>query len=146
MPKSSASVEAKNPGMVLFLSYILLTLVSGVVIYFAHMWFPDHVVLGTMSLTVLWATALSAGKLGLITTFTLPFITEWENKQGKNLTPMQLMAVYFVVNFVALWVTSRFAEVFGLGISSWVTVLILAAVLDFFQGIAMMSLEKVLKS
>ncbi len=57
---------------------------------------------------------------------------------GKALTTAHWMAGYLAINFVGLWVISRFSEQFGLGISAWWIVLILAAVLDFVQGMGMM--------
>lgn len=142
MNKSSQSVSMmdRNPAMRLFGTYVIVTLVSALVIYVANMFFPSAVVLGTMSMSPLWAIALSAGKLGLVTTFASAFFAEWEYRNGKVLSPSAVMAGYFVVNFATLWVITRFAEIFGLGVSSWVVLAALALVADVVQGVSVMTL------
>lgn len=137
-------LSKRNPGMMLFLTYVIVTVVSAVVIYLANKFFPEAVVLGTMSLSVGWAIALSAGKLGLVTTFASAFFNEFELRRGKLLSPSEMIAGYFVVNVATLWFISRFAEVFGLGLSSWVVVLALAFVADMLQGMAVMAFQAML--
>ncbi|HCR81464.1 MAG: hypothetical protein UY13_C0002G0156 [Candidatus Pacebacteria bacterium GW2011_GWB1_47_8] len=131
-----------NPGMMLVISYVTLLITNVIVLYLAQMWFPQYLVLGTMSLTATWALWLSMGKLALINTLAIPFFTEWEHRRGQALSSMDWMAGYFVVNFVGLWLVTRFADIFGLGVTSWVVVAVLALALDFVQGLAMMKLEK----
>lgn len=143
MAASHTSLRERNPGMVLFIYYVVISSVSTLVIYLANMFFPEQVVLGTMSISMIWAVALSAGKLGVITTFAHPFLKEWELRQGKPLTPIHMMGYYLVVNFAALWFITRFAEIFGLGVSSWMVLLALAIVLDIVQGIAMTGVEPI---
>ena len=55
------------------------------------------------------------------------------------------MIGYLVINFVGLWSVARGADVLGLGISSWMIVLVIAVVLDFIQGGVMMGLGKKLE-
>jgi hypothetical protein len=55
------------------------------------------------------------------------------------------MLTYFAINIVALWEITRFAENLGLGVSSWVVVILLAAALDWAQGMAMMAAGKLIK-
>jgi hypothetical protein len=136
------AVEKSNPNMMMVISYVTVTVVSAVVIYLANMLFPDHIVLGTMSISMMWAVMLSAGKLGLITTLAMPFFTEFEIQRKKILSPMEFLIGFFVVNFAGLWFITRFAEIFGLGVSSWMVLIALAAVVDFAQGMAMMVVPK----
>lgn len=82
------------------------------------------------------------GTLALIGTFSIPFIHRYEKSRGRTLTSRDWMLAYFIINFVGLWVISRYSEQFGFGISSWVVAAVLAAVLDVAQGAAMMQLEK----
>lgn len=116
--------------MILVITYFVLLAVNSLVIYLAHLWFPQNVVLGTQSLSPTWALFLSMGVLSLINTFAIPF------------TPKNRMVAYFILNFIGLWLVTRAAEQLGLGITSWVIAAILAVILDVFQGIAMMRLEK----
>ena len=131
-----------NPGMMLVISYALTLVVNVLVLYLAQMWFPQYIVLGTVSLTATWALWLSMGKLALLNTLAIPFFTEWEHRRGKTLSSMDWMVGYFLVNFAGLWLVTRYAEVFGLGVTSWMVVAGLALALDFVQGMAMMKLEK----
>ncbi len=148
MPKETKAKENKilfknNPGMIFVMIYFILFAVNAVVIYFANMMFPDKVVLSTMSLSSNWSVLLSAGKLALIATFLMPFFTEWEIRRKRVLSPAEWMGGYLLVNAAALWCITRFSEVFGLGVTSWVVVVVLAAVIDFAQGMAMMVFGKV---
>ena len=131
----------KNPGMMMVISYLVMLVANVVVLWFAAQWFPQYIVLGTISLTMTWALWLSMGKLALIDTFAMPFFTEWEARRGRELTPTDWSVGYFLVNFVGLWVITRFADIFGLGVTSWVVVAGLALVLDIVQGAVMMRLE-----
>lgn len=56
---------------------------------------------------------------------------------------MDWMKLYFVVNTLSVYLITRFAEIYGLGVSSWIVVLVLAALMDIVQGVSMMQLGKV---
>lgn len=135
-------IQAKN-GLMIVMTYVTLMVVNSVVIYGAHLMFPTHVVLGTFALTAGWALCLSAGKLSLIATLVMPFVTYREWKSKKDFQPKDWMTLYFVVNAVSIYLVSRYAEIYGFGVSSWVVVVALAAVIDVVQGMAMMQLGKV---
>ena len=145
MAKTQSMPKDRNPGMMLFFAYVIVTLVSAVVIYLGNMFFPDQIVLGTVSIPLMWAVALSAGKLGLVTTFASVFFREWELRRGRDLSAAEMMGAYFVFHFATLWFISRFAEIFGLGLASWVVVLVLAVVLDVLQGAAVVGFQKMFK-
>ena len=131
----------KNPGMMFVISYFVIKIVNAIVIYFANMWFPENVVLGTVSLSPLWAILLTSGALSLFTVLMMPFLTQFELMQGRDLKPVEMMVVYFFINFFGLWVLTRFSEVFGMGVTSWLVVAILALFLDIIQGMVMMQIE-----
>ena len=101
--------------------------------------------LGTAHLTPFMGLLFASAKLALIGTFIIPFVTEYERMQKRTLSSRDWMILYFFVNFATLWLIARFAEQLGLGLSSWVVAAVLAAVLDFAQGAAMMQLEKMRK-
>lgn len=143
--KSAKSVKnplAPNSNMYLVITFFSLYLVNALVVAFASSFFPNHIVLGTMSMTSTWALAHSMGVLALIGTFSIPFIHMYEKYLGRNLTPNEWMIKYFFINFIGIWLIARMATQFGFGISSWMVAVVLAIVLDFLQGIVMMSLEK----
>lgn len=148
-PAQSVSVNiaktSANPGIVLVTSYFVLFAVNALVIYLANVYFPRNVVLGTFNINLGWSIFHSMGTLALINILIIPFIREIERWKGRMLTPMEWMVKYFVINFVGVWAITRFSEQFGLGVSSWLVVVILAAVLDLVQGVAMMQIGKVQK-
>lgn len=136
------AVLSNNAGLVLVKSFFVMLVVNVLVMLLAHMVFPAFVVLGTGTLSVVWALALSMGILSLIDTFTIPFVRVFENYRKRMFSTVEWMVTYFVINFVGLWLISRGAEQLGLGVKSWIVVLVLAVILDMVQGMAMMKLEK----
>lgn len=143
MAKQLIQQQPQNHGMVMFSSYVSVFLISALVIAIANVWFPQNVVLGTMSLSRVWAIMLSAAAIALITTFTMPFITQWEIQRNKLATAAEMFSIYLAINFAAVWLITRVAEVFGMGVTSWFVVLVLAIALDLVQGMTMMWLESV---
>lgn len=135
-------LQAKQ-GIMIILSYLVLFACNFLAIYFANLLFPTNVVLGTFALTPFWALMLSAGKLsiiGLLVMLLVPY-REWKTK--KDFSPMDWMKLYFVVNTLSVYLITRFAEIYGLGVSSWIVVLVLATLMDIVQGVSMMQLGKV---
>ena len=139
MPKQTYPIPQSNPNAHMSVTFFLLWLVNALIILLANTLFPNNIVLGTMSLSHLTALILSSGVLAWAATVTLPLFTAYEIRQQTVLTPQHWMAGYLVINTLSLWVVGRFAEALGLGISSWVFVLGLAAVLDVVQGMTMMA-------
>lgn len=142
MAKNKSQVVHQNKGMILVVTYLVLFGVNTGILYLAHRFFPESIVLGTHALSPVWALVHSMGALALIDTFAIPFLYEWEKMRGSLLASHEWMIAYLVLNFGGLWLISRFSEQFGLGVSSWYVVLALAIVLDVVQGIVMMQLEK----
>lgn len=136
---SKEKVQAQH-GVMMILTLITLFIVNNIVLHIANMIFPDHIVLGTASVSHWWAMYHSMFKLSVICTMVMPLVTMYEWKNKVVFTPKQWMGTYLVVNFVALWVISRFADNLGLGFSSWFVILLFAGVLDMVQGMAMMAL------
>lgn len=136
---SKEKVQAQHGLMVIY-SFITLFLVNNLVLHVANVLFPESIVLGTASITHWWAMYHSMFKLTVICIFAMLLVTvcEWKNKVV--FSPKQWMGTYLVVNFVALWCISRYADNLGLGFSSWFVILLFAGVLDMVQGMAMMAL------
>lgn len=129
-------------GLVLLISFAALYVVNALVIGVANVLVPQHVVLGTMSLTPIKALLLSTGVLACIASFAIPIVRVIEHKRGKMFTTKDWMLFYFLLNFVGVWVVARASKELGMGVSSWVVVLVLALVLDATQGAVMMFVEK----
>jgi hypothetical protein len=136
---SKEKVQAQHSIMVIY-SFITLFFVNGLVLYLANMLFPNSIVLGTASIAMIWAVYYSTLNLTLISILVMLLVTIYEWKNKIVFTTKQWISTYLVVNFVALWVISRFAENIGLGFSSWFVILLFAGVLDMVQGVAMMAL------
>jgi hypothetical protein len=132
-------------GMTVVVTTAIIFAVNAITVYLAQMFFPKNIVLGTHSLSYFWALYMSMGKLALLTSFILPFVSKYEIMRNKIFSPAEWMSLYFVVNFVGIWVITRFSEQFGLGVTSWVVVAALAVVLDVAQGMAMMAYGSMLK-
>ncbi len=123
-------------------SFFVSFAANSLVIAVANMLFPGQVVLGTANLTVAWSIFHSMMALSLIVTLAVPLF-EWKQAMIKRvLSTKDWMIGYLIVNFIGLWVISRFSEQFGLGVSAWWVALLLAAVFDFVQGMGMMLVYK----
>src|SRR5689334_17483222 len=138
---SKVEIQAKT-GINLVLSFLTLFVVNGLIIILANRFFPKQVVLGTISISYWWALHNSALKLTLINTLVMPFVALYEWKKKTTFTPQQWMGTYLIVNIVALWSIARFANNLGLGLSAWWVAVILAIVLDWIQGMAMLAAGK----
>lgn len=139
MASQSYPIPKSNPNAQMSITFFLIWLVNVLVIGLANVVFPNNIVLGTMSLSYYMALLLSSGVLAWVATLVLPLFTEIEIHKQMVLTPQHWMLGYLIINVVSLWVLARLAEAIGLGISSWVYVLGMAAVLDFVQGMVMMA-------
>ena len=141
MAKKS-SFQPQPTGMIWVASYGVLFVCNAVVLWLANWLFPNQVVLGTMTINVIGAIALSMGVFSLIGLFVIPFVRLIENRNQTMFTPRDWMVLYLIVNVVGIWVLGRFAEQLGMGIASWMVAVALGAVMDVVQGIGMMWLEK----
>lgn len=137
---------SKNPGMIITATYVIMYIVNAPILYLANMLFPEQVVLGTATLSLMWAVILSMSALSLILTLLIPFLHEIERKIDRDLTMQEWIGAYLAINFGGIWLISRFSEQFGLGVSSWLVVLGLAVVMNLVQGVTMMQFEKFRKA
>lgn len=141
---SKEKVQAQH-GLMMFYSFLALMATNVVVLMLANALFPTHVVLGTLSVPYWWAIHHSMFKLTVISVFVMTFVTYYEWKNSVTFSPKQWMLTYFVVNLVALWGISRFAENMGFGVSSFGVLILLAAAFDWAQGMVMMAIGKAIK-
>ncbi len=141
---SKEKVQAQN-GLMMVLSFVALMITNVVVIIVASALFPSAIVLGTFSISYWWAVLNSMFKLAVVDTFVIPLVTYYEWQSKTVFTPKQWMITYFLVNFVALYGITRFAENLGLGVSAWYVVVLLAVALDLVQGWVMMAMGKMIK-
>lgn len=138
MAQQTYPIPKTNPNAQMSISFFIIWIANILVIAIANMLLPEQIVLGTMSLSYSMALILSAGVLAWIATLTMPIFTQIEMQKKMVLSPQQWILGYFIINAVAIWVVARFADAIGLGISSWMYVLGLAALIDLIQGMSMM--------
>ncbi len=97
--------------------------------------FPTQLVLGTNLLSPFWALLYATGVLTLIIVGLVPVIELLAAQLRLKISDMQWMALYMVINIGALWIVGRFAEIVGLGVASWLVVVLVSVVLNMVQGL-----------
>lgn len=118
----------------LTVAFVSMFIGNALIIYFANMVFPQHVVLGTNVFSPISALFYSMVVFTLITIGFIPVIEEVSRQMNQRLDNLSWMVMYFFINAGALWLVARFAEQLGLGISSFVVAVILALIFDTVQG------------
>ena len=131
---SAVSVDETNFSQ-LAMMVVAFSVVSVIVLYIANMLFPENVVLGNHIVTPMMGLLMSSIVISLLGVSATPLI-EWARKAfNMTLTASHWMLLYLVINTLAVWLVARFAEILGLGVSSWVVALGLGFVLDVAQGL-----------
>lgn len=123
-------------------SYPILFATTALVMYLANILYPQCVVLGTQSISYGWSFIHIAGTLAMLDVLVVPLVREYENKIGKMITDKDWMVAYFVVNFIGLYLMSKFANNLGMGLKAWYSAALMSLVLTPIQGVAMMLLDK----
>ena len=113
--------------------YFVFLVVNSLIVWLANIFFPTQVVLGTEHITKCWAITHSMGTLSLINVFTIPLVWKYERMKEKILSPKEWMVVCLVVNMVGLWVIARLADQLGLGVRSWLVVVVLGLIVSVIQ-------------
>ena len=105
-------------------------LINSLLLLLAFKILPAHYVLGTYKLGV-YQAALFAG---IIWTVLLWVMEPLSVKFSSVLDSLKkVMAFYFLLNFVALWLTARIAPYSGFGTTSYLWLLLLSFVAVLFQ-------------
>lgn len=108
---------------------VVFWVINFVLLLAANLVFPNNFVLGTYRYSVLGAAAISAlvwAIILVVSKYILKIIKlNLENEIAKTV-------VYFLISFVALWLIARFAPYTGFGVTSFVWLLGLAVVAEFF--------------
>ncbi len=131
---SAMSTEETNFSQ-LAMMVVAFSVVSVIVLYLANMLFPANVVLGNHLVTPMMGLLMSSIVISLLGVSATPLI-EWARKAfNLTLSASHWMLIYLVINTLVVWVVARFAEILGLGVSSWVVALGLGFVLDVAQGL-----------
>jgi len=129
----------------LVIHFVGLFFVNSIILYAVNMIFPQLLVLGTHVISPLMALVSGSALLSLLLVAAMPITEAFQKAQKFTLTTMQWTGLYFILNFIGLWLISRLAEEVGLGVSSWMVAAGLAVVLDCIQAIVISMLMKKMK-
>lgn len=121
-------------GRQLGLVFVAFFVVHAAVIYLANMFFPQLVVLGNHFFNPTLGLLYAVIPFTLVTVGSIPLIEHVGDAIKRKISNMEWMLYYFVINVAALWILARFAEWIGMGISSWLVVVVLGAIITFAQG------------
>ena len=80
MAKETYPVPKSNPNAHMSITFLLLWAVNAVIIYAAHMIFPQQIVLGAMSVSPMVALGLSSAILAWFATLLMPVFVAIEVK------------------------------------------------------------------
>lgn len=119
--------------MTTWFSFLVVTLVT---YYLVNVLFPDYLVFGTDQISGVAALLQSAALLSLLVVGAIPIIEIIAGALNKRISDSNWMIIYLAINTVGIWIISRFAEVAGMGISSWIVALVTGFILTLAQGIA----------
>ncbi len=115
-------------------AWVSFTMGSAVTTLLANLFFPKAVVLGNHELSPFVASFYAMAIVSLIAVGIMP-VAEYFAKENKfKLTSTHWLVLYWVVNATSLWLMGRFAQLVGLGLSSWMTAILLGLVIDLIQG------------
>ncbi len=110
-------------------AFVTFWILDSLLLYFAKVLYPAYFVLGTRSMS-LWVAVFVAGFIWtLFVWLGAKFVKKLTKVKGRAV----MFGFYFVVNFVALWLTARIAPISGFGVARFVWVAYLALIADVFQ-------------
>ena len=125
----------------LSMMFVYFMVIDSIILYGAHLLFPNQVVLGTYQISPLLAVIQSMLFFSLFAVVSTPVIELVADYLKLKLTDLHWIILTFLVDFVGLWLVARLANMLGLGISSWVIVAVLAVCFDLGQGLAIRMLR-----
>ncbi len=110
--------------------FLLFWVANSILLYLAFMVFPQYFMLGTFRMSAIAATIVAGGVWTLLVMLVDPLVKRFKLKI--NGVP-QMTVLYWLANFVALWITARLAPFTGFGVSRFVWILALAFVANLVQ-------------
>jgi hypothetical protein len=140
MPKAATMSMPKLTGKQLGGMFLVFLAIHMVVIYFANKWYPESVVLGNHFFSPMTGLLYAMIPFTLLTVAAVPIVEHLTDTTKWKMTDWHWPVLYLVVNASGLWFLARFAEWLGMGLSSWMVVVVLAVIMDILQGFAWMTL------
>ncbi|KKR27758.1 MAG: hypothetical protein UT61_C0067G0004 [Candidatus Woesebacteria bacterium GW2011_GWA1_39_8] len=119
--------------------FLVFWIVNAALLYLANMLMPRSVALGNSIFKPYQAVVFSAFIWDFVLWYTEPVLKDMELATK---SPMAMMVNYLAINFATLWFIARFSFITGIGIGSFVQVLVLAIVGNFVQYAAWQYMDK----
>lgn len=113
---------------------VLFIIGNTLVVLVANFFFPSAIMLGHHRFSPFLGAVYAMSFLSLIAVGVMPVVEYLANQKGMKLTSAHWLMLYWVVNAGGLWLVGRFAEIVGMGISSWAVAVVLGLVLNLVQG------------
>jgi len=122
-----------------YLPFVYGWLLNSIVLYLANLCCPVNFVLGTASITRTSAAVLSGFIISIIGWVAKPILAKLKvDLKGRAKTFLFYWAVYSF----AIWLTARFSNIFGFGITRFYWALLLGLMLKILHWITRRGLKK----
>lgn len=110
-------------------AFVCFWILDSAILFLARRAYPFYFVLGTRTMSF-WMSVIVAGFIWtLLVWLADPVVNKFTKIKGKIL----MFGFYFLVNFVALWLTARLAPVSGFGATSFIWLVYLALFANVVQ-------------
>lgn len=110
--------------------FLVLWVIDALLLYFANMVYPTYFVLGNAYFGSLAAT-LVASLVWTLLVWNAMVLAKWLKIKEKE--ALKMAVFYLAVNFIALWVMTRFSLMFGFGVAGFKWLGALAFVANLLQ-------------
>lgn len=127
-------------------AWVSFTIGGVLVVLLANLFFPQAVILGHHALSPFVGAVYAMATVALIAVGVMPVVEYLIKENNLKLTSTHWLLLYWVVNAGAVWLVGRFAEIVGMGISSWTVAVLIGLALDLVQGGLMMHVVSKIKS
>lgn len=107
-------------------------ILNSLLLYFANLVYPANFIFGTYNMGFLSSIVVAGFAWTLMVWVSDPIVSMVTKLDGRVIK----FGFYFLVNFLALWLTARLAPITGFGVTSFVWLAILAIFADMAQYIA----------
>lgn len=119
-------------------AWVSFTIGGVLVALLSNLFFPKAVILGNHLLSPFVGAVYAMAMVALIAVGVMP-VVEYLIKENKwKFSSTHWLLLYWVVNAGSMWLVGRFAEIVGLGISSWMVAVLVGLALNLVQGGLMM--------
>lgn len=133
---ASTATASTSLSFVQLLSLLVgMFIANSLVVYLAHLLFPSHIVLGTHQIDPWSALFMAMAVLSVVIVGVAPVVQLVADIARFRLSYRDWMVLYLVINTLTLWFIGRMAELIGMGLSSWLIVVLLGLILTGVQGL-----------